>query len=47
MTRSLEPVLLDALLENFIRAESDTYFAPSIKHGNFGTIRHTRDVVGR
>jgi hypothetical protein len=41
LAQSAVPVTVD----NFIHAESDTYFAQSIKHGNFGTIRHTRELV--
>ena len=38
-----EPV--PVTVENFIRAESDTYFAGSVKHRNLGTISHTREVT--
>jgi hypothetical protein len=40
---SSEPV--PVTVENFIRAESDTYFAGSVKHRNLGTISHTREVT--
>jgi hypothetical protein len=45
MTQTIDSTTVRVMADNFVRAESHTYFGNAVKQGGFGKFYHYRDPM--